>query len=197
MIRVEGNYSLRFVGREKPPASEASDVINCCPELREIILTGGSLLEGNFRSLRLMCSGVKKLGAYVAGLDNAAFDELCGCLQAWSPNFEWLSLHVRAVPSSYLPLSETLASLISLRELHVCNFSVDFGAISGLPQLKRLCHTSTHTYAVTDRLSSHLEDPAKFPSLSDAAVLDCYGRAASGSRDLRDACHRRNIKLQV
>lgn len=197
MIRVEGNYSLRFVGREKPPASEASDVVNCCPELREIILTGGSLLEGNFRSLRLMCSGVKKLGAYVAGLDNAAFDELCVCLQAWSPNFEWLSLHVRAAPSSYLPLSEALTSLRHLRELQVCNFLVDVGAISGLPQLKRLCHTSTSTRAVMDRLSSHLEDPAKFASLSDVAILDCYGRVASDSRDLRDACHRRNIKLQV
>lgn len=144
-----------------------------------------------------MCSGVKKLGAYVAGLDNAAFDELCGCLQAWSLSFECLSLHVRAAPSSYVPLSETLASLRRLRELHVCNFSVDFDAILGLPQLKRLCHTSTRTHAVMDRLSRHLEDPAKFHSLSDVAVLDSYGRAASDSRDLRDACHRRNIKLQV
>lgn len=189
MIRVKGVRNMMSGGSADSLASGGAR--NCCAELREINFTHGYLGRHGLRCLRYMCNGVTRLGISVLMLDDTA---LVGCLQAWSPTLQCVRLHIRHPDSPYPRLSEALSALRGLEELQIIEWEVDFGAISDLPQLKRLCYNSVLTDAALGCLANHLASSATFAALEHFAI--CCGKG-SGIGSLGDVCAKRNIKLQM
>lgn len=191
-IRKISITSTRLIGQADLQASEA---INCCPELRELSLVSQSLREGNITSLRLTCSTVTHLEIGYVPSDAEALDELCRSLHAWSPTLECLRLYFHPMTPYYPPFSVTLSSLTNLETLFILDFHLDVDAISSLPHLKHLrTHYALRTESVVDRLACLLEDSNRFVALTE---ISCAGEQRIGSVELRDVCHRRNIELQI
>lgn len=169
-IRKISISSTRLIGQADLQAFEA---INYCPELRELSLISQSLREDNVTSLRLMCSVVTHLEIGYVPSDAEALDALCRSLHAWSPTLEWLWIYFHRTTPYNTPFSETLSSLTNLETLFILDFRLDVDAISSFPHLKHL----RTLYALTE--------------------VSCVGEQRLGSVELRDVCHRRNIKLQI
>lgn len=191
-IRVEGRNSPRW--QKKLQDSQATETLNCCPELREVILTHECLRKSSLASLRRMCSAITKLAICVYYSDTETLDTLCGCLRAWSPTLESLSLALEPMTSSHDTLSDALSSLTNLRELHVRNFYLDVGAISSLPKLIQFGFIAPHSDTVMDHLATLLEYPDTFTALIEFAV---HGVNRDVSRKLQDVCQMRNIELKI
>lgn len=195
---------------EKPVTLDASEVSECCPDLREIIITGAVLRPDMYRALRVMCSsGITKLAvslhSHISGrIGDAAADALCECLRLWSPTLEYLNVdivdnttHVFWDPLGaddryYQPLYEAMRTLEELRELRFDKMKLDLGVISRLPRLERLTYLPHYRWRKeeTQNLFNHLEDTEKFPSLN----LIVYDRATVAD-GLIEVCRMREIQL--
>lgn len=197
---------------EKPVTLDASQVSECCPDLREIIITGAVLRPDMYRALRVMCSsGITKLAvslhSHISGrIGDAAADALCECLRLWSPTLEYLKVdivdnttHVFWDPLSaddryYQPLNEAMRTLEELRELRFDKMKLDLGVISRLPRLERLAYLPHYRWRKeeTQNLFNHLEDTEKFPSLN----LIVYDRVTIAD-GLMEVCRMREIQLAI
>lgn len=75
---------------EIPVTLNVSQVFGCCPNLREIIITGAVLRAEMYRALRFVCSGgVTKLavslhGHQTGGRGDASVDSLSESVRLWS-----------------------------------------------------------------------------------------------------------------
>lgn len=197
---------------EKPVTLDASQVSECCPDLREIIITGAVLRPDMYRALRVMCSsGITKLAvslhSHISGrIGDAAADALCECLRLWSPTLEYLKVdivdnttHVFWDPLGaddryYQPLNEAMRTLEELRELRFDKMKLDLGVISRLPRLERLAYLPHYRWRKeeTQNLFNHLEDTEKFPSLN----LIVYDRVTIAD-GLMEVCRMREIQLAI
>lgn len=150
----------------------ASQVPNCCPELRNVIFKGSDPLHNELEVFRNMCRGFTRLEIE---LNNKSLDALCNCLCTWSSTLEYLSLHLYSyLKSPYQPLSDALSTLIVLRELVLIDMRMDVDAISELTRLERLKGSRDIINEDLMRLSRHLRDAKKFPSLKSVAIERTY-----------------------
>lgn len=141
----------------------------CCPDLREIVITGAVLRARQFRLIRDMCNGaitklaVSLYGRHLSTKDVVA-DALCECLQSWSSTLEYLKVDAD-YRDPYPPLDKAIGTLQQLRELHLGSMKVDFGSIYRLPVLERFACFAPHFIEEVHLLASYLEDAESFPSL--------------------------------
>lgn len=208
--RIRAEDFLDASESENPVTLDASEVSECCPDLREIIITGAVLRPDMYRALRVMCSsGITKLAvslhSHISGrIGDAAADALCECLRLWSPTLEYLKVdivdnttHVFWDPLGaddhyYQPLNEAMRTLEELRELRFDKMKLDLGVISRLPRLERLAYLPHYRWRKeeTQNLFNHLEDTEKFPSLN----LIVYDRVTVAD-GLIEVCRMREIQL--
>lgn len=189
-VKINGFDRLSLVERAD---SQAPEVNNRCPELRDLIIACHRIRESDLISLRMMCCVVTVLNIGSISSDTGALVALCRCLLAWSPTLEWLRVSFESMVSSCRPLSEALSSLARLKMLYICNFYVDFDVISSLPHLKRLSQNQG-AGEVMNRLAVILEDPATFTALTHILLS---GIRESNGEGLRFVCRRRNITLSL
>lgn len=189
-IKINGFDRLSLVERVD---SQAPEVINRCPELRDLIIACHRIRESDLISLRMMCCVVTVLNIGSISSDTGALVALCRCLLAWSPTLEWLRVSFESMVSSCRPLSDALSSLERLKMLYICNFYVDFDVIASLPHLKRLSQ-NRGAGEVMNRLAVILEDPATFTALTHILLS---GIRESNGEGLRFVCRRRNITLSL
>lgn len=150
----------------------ASQVPNWCPELHDVIFKGSDPLRNKLEVFRTMCRGVTRLEIE---LNNESLDALCDCLCTWSSTLEYLSFHLYSyLRSPYLPLSDAFSTFIVLRELVLIDMRMDMDAISELPRLERLKGSRDIINEDLMRLSRHLRDAKKFPSLKSVAIEKAY-----------------------
>lgn len=210
--RIRAEDFLDASESENPVTLDASEVSECCPDLREIIITGAVLRPDMYRALRVMCSsGITKLAvslhSHISGrIGDAAADALCECLRLWSPTLEYLKVdivdnttHVFWDPLGaddryYQPLNEAMRTLEELRELRFDKMKLDLGVISRLPRLERLAYLPHYRWRKeeTQNLFNHLEDTEKFPSLN----LIVYDRVTIAD-GLMEVCRMREIQLAI
>lgn len=141
----------------------------CCPDLREIVITGAVLRASQFRLIRDMCNGaitklaVSLYGRHLSTKDVVA-DALCECLQSWSSTLEYLKIDAD-YRDPYPPLDKAIRTLQQLRELQLGSMKVDFGSIYRLPVLEQFACFAPHSIEEVHLLASYLEDAESFPSL--------------------------------
>lgn len=146
----------------------------CCPDLREIVITGVVLRASELRLIREMCNGtITKLSLSIYGhrlsTEDVVADALCECLQSWSSTLEYLKIDA-GYRDPYPPLDEAISTLQQLRELQLGSMKVDFGSINSLPLLERFACFAPHSNEEVHLLASHLEDLESFPSLKRLAL---------------------------
>lgn len=169
----------------------------CCPDLREIVITGASLRASELRRVRGMCSGrVTKFAVSLDanqghGCDDAARDALCECLRAWSQTLEYLRMDA-SYHDPYPPFNEVISTLRRLRELQLGRMKVDFSSIYRLQLLERFACITPHSKEEVQPLVSYLEDSESFPSLE--CLILRFDHVVVPNK-VEDLCYMRNIEF--
>lgn len=177
---------------------DASQVSGCCPDLREIIITGAALRSRELKLLRAMCSsGVTHLAVrlytlYAGGHDDEAADALSECLRAWSPTLR--KIHIRGYLGFSPPLNEAITTLKELRELRFYRMKLDFRTVSKLPGIERMDYDSLERVEELQSLHGYLKDLENFPSLK-LIVLPVHFADQPLGRQIIKICRRRNIEV--
>lgn len=177
---------------------DAAQVSDCCPDLREIIITGAALRSRELKIIRAMCSsGVSLLSVrlytlYAGRHDDEAADALSDCLRAWSPTLR--QINVEGYLGSSLPLNEAITTLKELRELRFYRMKLDFGTVSKLPRLERMDYVSLERVEELQSLHGYLEDLENFPSLKLIVIPVHFADQPLG-RQIIKICRRRNIEV--